>query len=364
MTEGRTSASTDLRELAKKRVAREAVRIAKVYATDLIQDRDQTDAYRQHILGILFDWSKQHIDTQAVAALEHLGETWDLGNFLTSVANGVTVNSTENRSAQHMALREPLTAASSQDAARFASGRREFLDFAESVRNGSIRGFNDDVFTDFVHIGIGGSHLGPALVCEALTGDYQIRAHFCSSADRRALLELLQSVSPSRTMFIVASKSYTTHETLENARSVRSWMHERIDPSTDISQHFVHITSNTNLNVGGEKVFLIPETVGGRFSLWSAMGLPIALAVGSANFLDLLKGAYEMDCHVLDTELPQNVAARTALFALWNANYLNAASHLVLPYDARLRLLPAYCQQLEMESNGKSVGIDNEPVPP
>ncbi len=363
MTKSRTPANADLRKLAKQRIEREAVRISKIAPANLVQARDKTDQFRRHTLGILFDWSKQRIDFQALLALEHLAETWELDKFLASVANGDAVNSTENRSAQHMALREPLTTAnSSQAEPHFASIRREFLNFADSVRNGTIRGFNGDVFTDFVHIGIGGSHLGPALVCEALTGDSRMRAHFCSNADRRALHGLLQKVSPNRTIFIVASKSYSTHETLENARSVRSWMHERIEPSMDIAQHFVHITSKASLDVGNEKVFLIPETVGGRFSLWSAMGLPIALAIGSASFLDLLKGAYEMDRHVLECELPQNVAARTALLALWNANYLGAATHLVLPYDSRLRLLPAYCQQLEMESNGKSVGIDNAPV--
>ncbi len=362
MTKSRTPASANLQKLAKQRIEREAIRISKIAAAKFARGRDQSDAFRRHTLGILFDWSKQRIDSRALLALEHLGQTWELDKFLMSVANGDIVNSTENRSAQHMALREPLTANSSQAALHFASIRREFLNFADSVRDGTIRGFSGDVFTDFVHIGIGGSHLGPALVCEALTGDYRMRAHFCSNADRRALHELLQKVSPNRTIFIVASKSYSTHETLENARSVRSWMYERIKPSTDIAQHFVHITSKVSLDVGNERVFLIPETVGGRFSLWSAMGLPVALAIGSANFLDLLKGAYEMDCHVLDSELPQNVAARTALLALWNANYFGATTHLVLPYDSRLRLLPAYCQQLEMESNGKSVGIDNEPA--
>lgn len=362
MTTDRTQEIRDARKLAGEAVAGEAERIANVSATDLIEGRNQTDTYRRQILGVLFDWTRQRIDCKAMDALEGFGEASNLDGFLRSVADGEKVNSSEDRSALHMELRKPLASASSREESLFAAIRTEFLEFADSVRNGTVRGFDGDVFTDFVHIGIGGSHLGPALVCEALTQDNRIRAHFCSNADRRTLEQLLRSVSPSRTLFIVASKSYTTHETLENARSVKSWMYERVGPSTDIAHHFVHITSKENLDVGNERTFHIPESVGGRFSLWSAMGLPVALSIGSSKFMELLNGAYEMDRHVLDSELSQDVAARTALLALWNANYLGATSHLVLPYDSRLRLLPAYCQQLEMESNGKSVGLDNEPV--
>ena len=362
MTADRTTEAADARKLASEAVSREADRIANVSATDLVQDREQTDTYRRHTLGILFDWSKQRIDSQSLSTLEHLGETWELDSFLRSVADGKKINSSEDRSATHMQLRKPFGSTSSTDSSLFAASRTEFLKFADSVRNGTIRGFDGNVFTDFVHIGIGGSHLGPALVCEALTHDNRIRAHFCSNADRRALRELLRELSPNRTLFIVASKSYTTFETLENARSVKSWMYERVNPSADIAQHFVHVTSNEDLDVGNERTFHIPESVGGRFSLWSAMGLPVALAIGTAKFRNLLDGAHEMDRHVLDSALSENVAARTALLAMWNANFLGATSHLMLPYDSRLRLLPAYCQQLEMESNGKSIGIDNEPV--
>lgn len=362
MTEEQGSASKDPRELKRLQVAREADRIMGIPGADLVQTRDPISNFRQDTLGILFDWSQQRIDSSAMAALESLGQTCCMQEFLQSLASGERINQTENRSVEHLSLRAPDSSSSTKPASRFAALRTEFLKYADSVRDGALTGCTGELFTDFVHIGIGGSHLGPQLVCEALTGDERIRRHFCSNADRRSMQQLLRKLSPNRTLFIIASKSYTTHETLENARIVRSWMYERTDPSTDINQHFVHITSKQNLVPENERVFPIPETIGGRFSLWSAMGLPIALSLGSEKFLDLLAGANEMDRYILGSKLSQDVAARTALLAMWNTNFLGATSHLVLPYDSRLQLLPAYCQQLEMESNGKNVGIDNKPV--
>ncbi|MCY3885020.1 MAG: glucose-6-phosphate isomerase [Gammaproteobacteria bacterium] len=361
MTPNLTPGSTKAQKLARKTLAREANRIREISGADLLRNPGRFAANHQHVLGILFDWSNQRIDSDSMTALESLAEAWNLDEFLQAVSRGAKVNSSEGRSALHMALREPRVE-SSQNEPQFVQDRCEFLDFADSVRDGAVRGFNGNAFTDVVHIGIGGSHLGPALVCDALTADNRLSVHFCSNADRRVLNELLAKLDPARTLFIVASKSYATHETLENARFVKDWMYERVDSNADIAQHFVHITSKQDLNVGMERVLRISRSIGGRFSLWSAMGLPIALYLGSKRFLDLLKGAHEMDRHVLGSSLSNNVAVRSALLGLWNANYLGATSHLVLPYDSRLKLLPAYCQQLEMESNGKSVGSDNQPV--
>lgn len=361
MTSRPTRPLSDAQRLAIERVAREADRIKQISGSDLLRVPDRFATNHQHVLGILVDWSKQRIDSESMAALESLGEAWTLDEFLRSMSRGEKVNRTEKRAALHMKLRDPRVE-SSHIHQNFARDRREFLDFADSVRSGAIRGFNGNVFTDFVHIGIGGSHLGPALVCDALTTDSRLRSHFCSNADRRVLNELLTKLEPARTLFIVASKSHSTHETLENARLAKNWMYERVDSMMDIEQHFVHITSKRDLDLGNERVFHVPESIGGRFSLWSAVGLPIALCIGTEKFLELLRGAYEMDRHVLGSRLSDNVAARAALLALWNANFLGATSHLVLPYDSRLKLLPAYCQQLEMESNGKSIGNDNQPV--
>lgn len=353
---------SEKRKDAWESIAREARRVVEVPASHLTQDPARFSRNHQRVQGLLVDWSRQHIDERAISSLDRLATHSNVPEFLDRLARGDALNVSEDRGVMHMALRHPSANCESKVADQIRSELQSMLEFATDVRRGRHTGYDGRGFTDVLHIGIGGSHLGPAFVCDALASDCSLQIHFCTNADRREVRRTLAELSPSRTLVIVASKSYTTHETRVNASFVRSWFAERVSSTADISRHFVHITSNDNAVVGNERVLRVPDTVGGRFSLWSAMGLPIALAIGREGFEELLQGAHAMDRHVLHTPVGSNVGVRLAQLALWNVNFLGATSHLVLPYDSRLRLLPAFCQQLEMESNGKSVDIDGNPV--
>ncbi len=348
------------RKTAWEAVALEARRIVGVPGARLAQGSDRFAKNHHRVHGILVDWSRQRIDENAFIALDRLALSCNVSGYLNSLASGDVLNVSENRSVTHMAIRMPISIDESNSENDIRSQSQRMLEFATAVRNGKHTGYDGRRFTDVLHIGIGGSHLGPAFVCEALAPDCSLKVHFCTNADRREVRETLRKLLPSRTLVVVASKSYSTHETLENAAFVRSWFAERVTAEVDISRHFVHITSNENAEIGAERVFHVPDSIGGRFSLWSAMGLPIALAIGPEKFAELLHGAHAMDQHVLGAPAGANVCLRLAQLALWNVNFLGATSHLILPYDSRLRLLPAYCQQLEMESNGKSVAVDGK----
>ena len=353
---------TEVLASAWESIAQEARRIVSEHGSSLTKNRARFAQNHHRIKGMLIDWSRQRVDAKAMESLIRLGDCSATVEFLNRLARGEALNVTENRSVMHMALRKLHSSQETETTNQIHLERERMLSFAESVRTGQIKSFDGSNFTDVVHIGIGGSHLGPAFVCDALPNDGRLRVHFCSNADRREVRELLNSLSPSRTLFLVASKSYSTRETLENAAFAKSWIIERTNHDVDVSKHFVHISSNKEIEVNDELVFHVPQSIGGRFSLWSAMGLPIALSIGREGFLDLLRGAQDIDDHALNTPVHNNVCVRLALLALWNVNFLGAMSHLVLPYDSRLKLFPAFCQQLEMESNGKSINIEGKSV--
>lgn len=350
------------RDAAWESVALEARRLVGIHGARVAQDPARFANNHQRIHGILVDWSRQRIDQKAFDALDRLATSSDALGFLFRLARGDVLNASENRSVMHMALRDLDLDEGSNSSDGIRAERQRMLDFATHVRQGIHTGYDGRSFTDVLHIGIGGSHLGPAFICDALASDCSLGVHFCTNADRREIRRTLRKLSPGRTLVVVASKSYTTHETLENAAFVRSWYAERVAADVDISRHFVHVTANERAEIGNERIFRIPDTIGGRFSLWSAMGLPIALAIGPQKFVELLQGAQSMDQHVLSTPVGTNVGLRLAQLALWNVNFLGSTSHLVLPYDTRLRMFPAFCQQLEMESNGKSVDVHGDPV--
>jgi len=219
-----------------------------------------------------------------------------------------------------------------------------------------------------VHIGIGGSHLGPELAVEALShySNKALRISFLASVDGHLLQQLTQNIDLEQTLFIIASKSFSTQETRSNAQSLRSWFLERTGSLDALAQHFVAVSANMDaageFGIAPENVFAMWDWVGGRFSVWSCVGLPLALCVGSENFKAFLDGAHEMDLHALDTPIAQNLPALMSLIEVWNSNFLNKDTHAVLVYDRRLRLLPDFLQQLEMESNGKSVHSDGTSV--
>jgi len=244
------------------------------------------------------------------------------------------------------------------------------VDLVNAVHSGAWRGATGKVISDIVHIGIGGSHLGPELVCEALTATPaspgSTHVHFVANLDAHALARVLAEVDPERTLFVIVSKSFSTLETRVNALSARSWLLERMADPDAVSAHFVAVTSNPQ----AAAAFGIPESnrfelwdwVGGRFSLWSAVGLPIMFSAGIHAFTRLLAGAQAMDAHFADAALEENLPLLMALTGIWNYNFLGVTNHAILPYCERLRLLPDYLQQLMMESNGKSVHLDGSTV--
>ena len=343
-------------------VSTEAQRLLSSHGRDLLTDEQRFSSSSIEACCLLVDWSRQRIDSRAIAALHHLSEQLDLTGFLQQIAAGAKLNLTENRAVQHVALRDAGTHATTPVHSKIRIERERMLAFADDVRNGNFRGCDGDRISDVVHIGIGGSHLGPALVCSALRTSEPPTIHFVSGIDPNSLQDLLASLIPGRTLFVVASKTYTTHETLENARLCRAWLTERAPTNSEIDKHFVHVTSRPDSVPNGERTFTLPDSVGGRFSLWSTMGLPVALSLGRESFDELLRGAHEMDEHALNAPTHENVAVILSLLAVWNCNFLNAGSHLILPYEPRLALLPVYLQQLEMESNGKGIAVDGSRV--
>jgi glucose-6-phosphate isomerase len=241
-------------------------------------------------------------------------------------------------------------------------------DFSERVRGGAWRGHTGATITDVVNIGIGGSDLGPLMVCEALK-PYQgpgLRPHFVSNVDGAHLVHTLAGLDPARTLVIVASKTFTTQETMTNAASARAWLVERLGDQGAVAKHFVAVSTNAKevaeFGIDIANMFEFWDWVGGRYSLWSAIGLPIALAVGFARFEELLAGAHAMDEHFRSAPLERNLPVILGLLGLWYRDFMGASSHAVLPYDQHLHRLPAYLQQADMESNGKSVQRDGQPV--
>lgn len=329
-----------------------AIRIAESNLNQLLDDTNRFTDCHTKIGNLLVDWSRQLVDQTIQDYLNRLAEESRVHDFLLSMSRGDLVNLTESRAATHVEQRSSRK----QD-----HSLQSMLGLATAIRNGKLRGHSGKAFTDVVNIGIGGSHLGPELVCRALGQRQGPRIHFLTNIHSTARSELLSSLNPDSTLFIVASKSYGTFEPLDNARFVRQWLLERVPPEADFANHFVHVTSNPERVQNNETVLEVPSSIGGRFSLWSAMGLAIAIAFGTDVYEELHAGARAIDHHVLDTEnVAHNLAIKLALFAVWNTNLLKTESHLILPYDPRLQLLPAYLQQLEMESNGKSVSRDRE----
>ena len=319
-----------------------------------------------HRLGpLLVTFARQRVDEATRRLLLELAAQSGVAAAIRDLFAGEAVNQTEGRAAMHMALRAAAPGAGAAAASHAAAqrARERFLDLAEAVRAGRWRGSAGKPIDAVLHIGIGGSHLGPALAVDALGGDGpQIR--FLANVDGAAVEAALAGLDPERTLVIVVSKSFATAETLANAETVRRWFVERTRDPGIVARQFIAVTANADAAhaFGVPPAHCLPlwDWVGGRFSIWAAAGLPIAIATGRAGFEALLGGAREVDAHFQAAPLADNVPLLLALLQVWNANFLGAASHAVLPYDRRLRLLPDYLQQLEMESNGKSTRLDGE----
>jgi glucose-6-phosphate isomerase len=317
--------------------------------------------------GILLDFSKQRLDPDILQALLDLADQVNLGDQLAELFAGAHLNTTEDRPVLHTALR----AAESKRpaiAGPAAPTMRRVMALAEAVRQGTWRGHSGKAITDVVNIGIGGSHLGPELAVEALARAHHLgpRIHFVANVDAANISTVLRRLDPERTLFIIASKSFSTLETRLNADTARRWFLERVNHIDAIAKHFVAIS--TNLEAAAEfgipeaNVFEMWDWVGGRFSIWSPVGLALALAIGAEQFQQFLDGARSMDEHFQDTPFDSNLPVLLALVAIWNYNFLGTTNQAILPYAERLRLLPDYLQQLLMESNGKSVHNDGSDV--
>ena len=335
-----------------------------------INQQSRNATLQKSVAGCLFDFSKQRVDKSVLEKLQELASQVELFDKSKQMFAGEIINRSEHRAVLHAALRGGGNPDNSI-IANVEQAQTQLRDFAVQVRNGLHRGYTNKPIMDIVHIGIGGSHLGPELVVEALS-DYKtthLNFHFLANIDANSLHNTLKNLNPETTLFIVASKSFGTLETKVNALSARSWFIERTNAIESIDKHFVGITSNIEeaiaFGLDPNNLFPMWDWVGGRYSLWSTVGLPILLSIGADNYDNFLAGAQAVDQQFAEACIAQDatsIPSLSALLATWNYNFLGAQSLAVISYDERLRLLPEYLQQLEMESNGKSVTADGKNV--
>jgi glucose-6-phosphate isomerase len=317
--------------------------------------------------GLYLDYSKNRIVAETLCLLHDLAHTARLGHAIERMFAGERINTTEGRAVLHTALRNRGPEAVRVDGEDVMPSVRTVLArmrrFSEAVHSGEYRGLCGAPFTDIVNIGIGGSHLGPLLVTRALRPNQKrgLRVHFVSNVDPTDIAETLARVEPHTTLFVIASKTFTTQETLQNAETARRWFIARTGDAPAIGRHFVAVSTNMTataaFGIDPERVFGFWDWVGGRYSLWSAIGLPIVLSLGMEVFERLLDGAYRMDRHFRSAPLEANLPVVLGLLSLWYTDFFGARSRAVIPYDQHLEYLPAYLQQLEMESNGKRVTL-------
>ncbi|QRM34051.1 glucose-6-phosphate isomerase [Microvirga sp. VF16] len=328
------------------------------------QDPERFTRFSLQLGDILLDYSKHRITTETMQLLFDLARFANVEGWRDRMFAGEKINSTENRAVLHVALRNRSGRPILFEGADVMPGVEAVLKrmrlFCERVRSGDWRGATGETITDFVNIGIGGSDLGPLMVCEALK-PYQrpdLRTHFVSNVDGAHLVHTLAGLDPARTLFIVASKTFTTQETMTNAASARAWLTAALGEDA-VAKHFVAVSTNaaevSRFGIAMANMFEFWDWVGGRYSLWSAIGLPIALAVGFDQFVELLGGANAMDEHFRSAPLEQNMPVVMSLLGIWYRNFLGASTLALLPYDQHLHRFAAYFQQGDMESNGKFV---------
>ncbi len=368
-----TLGAMGLRHLdAWKRLEQHRDAIAGVHLRELFaRDPERFTRFSQSMDDLLVDYSKQRVTAETMQLLTALAEATGVAALRDRMFAGEPINETEDRAVLHVALRTSAPGPIVVNGRDVLPDIRAALDhmraFSEAVRSGAWTGATGARITDVVNLGIGGSDLGPAMVVEALTpyGREGPRLHFVSNVDGADLDETLRRVPPASTLFVVASKTFTTQETMTNAGSARAWLVAALGEAA-VSRHFVALSTNraevARFGIAAENMFVFWDWVGGRYSLWSSIGLPIALAVGFARFEALLAGAFDMDEHFRTAPLEHNLPVVLGLLGIWNTNFLGAETHAVLPYDQYLRRLPAFLQQLDMESNGKGVDRTGEPV--
>jgi len=337
---------------------------------------DQSDRARKFsvtVEGIYFDYSKQCLDQNVKEALIELANACNLKQKIARLYQGDKVNSSEDRAALHTALRLPKTAQLSHQGVDVVAEVHDSLEKAavmvDRIRDGIWRGYSGKAITDVVNIGVGGSDLGPVMTNTALDewADSTIKVHFVSNMDGTQLGSLLERLNPETTLFIISSKSFGTVDTLSNAQTARAWLFSTsASQATLLRRHFIGISANPERvsawGIPEEHQLKLWDWVGGRFSMWSAIGLAVAIRIGTKRFNEMLQGAYAMDQHFAQADFEQNLPILLGLIGVWNSTFLEINAHTVLPYDGRLKYFPSYLTQLEMESNGKSVTHDGQPV--
>ncbi|WP_020494397.1 glucose-6-phosphate isomerase [Verrucomicrobium sp. 3C] len=346
--------------------------ISPLHLRDLFrEDPGRAERFSLSLEEIVFDYSKNRVTNETLALLLELARQADLPGWIQKMFAGEKINVSERRAVLHTALRNPRGSSVLVDGKDVMPEVHAVLDqmrkFSEAVREGKWRGYTGQPIHDVVNIGIGGSDLGPVMVTHALRPYHSsLRLHFVSNIDGTQLTEALRDLSPETTLFLISSKSFGTLETLTNARSARAWLLEKAKDPAAVAKHFVAISTNEKAVVafGIDKKNMFPfwDWVGGRYSLWSAIGLSIVLAIGMDHFEELLAGAHAVDEHFRTAPFEKNIPVLMGLLGIWYNNFFQASTHAVFPYDQYLAFLPAYLQQADMESNGKHVQKDGIPV--
>ncbi len=333
-------------------------------------DTNRTEKFHLQWNDFLVDYSKNIINQETMDLLLNLANEVNLKTAVDSYFEGKIINQTENRAVLHTALRSPETATVLVDGSNVIPEifevKNAIQKFSNEIISGARKGYTGKAFTDIVNIGIGGSDLGPAMVVEALQFyKNHLNVHFVSNVDGDHVNEIIKKVNPETTLFVIVSKTFTTQETLTNSETIRTWFLKNASQE-DVAKHFVAVSTNiqrvTEFGINPANVFPMWDWVGGRFSLWSAVGLSISLAVGFDNFNKLLKGANEMDEHFKTADFDKNIPVVLALLSIWYNNFFGAESEALIPYTQYLQKLAPYLQQGIMESNGKSIGRDGKPV--
>jgi glucose-6-phosphate isomerase len=345
--------------------------IADIHMRDLFaQDPKRFERFSVKLDDILFDYSKNRITDETMALLLELARECGLREKIEAMFSGQKINTTEDRAVLHVALRNrsnrPIEVDGKDVMPEVNRVFAQMRAFSDAVRSGTWKGYTGEAITDVINIGIGGSDLGPLMVSEALKSyaHERIRCHFVSNIDGTHLAETLKQVKPETTLFIVASKTFTTLETMTNATSARNWLLAKAKDDSAVAKHFVALSTNAEaveaFGIDTTNMFAFWDWVGGRYSVWSAIGLSVALSIGMDHFEAFLGGAHTVDEHFRTAPFEENIPVIMALLGIWYNNFFGAQTHAILPYDQYMHRFPAYFQQGDMESNGKSVTKDNE----
>lgn len=347
--------------------------IGQSHMRDMFErDPERFEKFSLKLNDILFDYSKNIIDSRTMEYLHRLADDCDIEQWINKMFDGEPINNTESRAVLHTALRNrdglPILVDGEDVMPAVCEEQKRVKKLAEAIRTRSWRGYYDQPITDVVNIGIGGSHLGPLMVTEALSpySLHDLNVHYVSNVDENHINDTLEHLNPATTFFIIASKSFTTQDTMVNAETARQWHINKVGNDEHIDKHFSAVSSNVEaakkFGIDEDNIFQMWDWVGGRYSLWSAISLPIVIAIGEDNFDELLQGAYEADLHFKNAPLEKNIPVNMALLGIWYNNFFDAQATTVLPYDQHLHKFPAYLQQADMESNGKSVDRQGDVV--